>query len=425
MEKADKQQHDRVIFDGITGAIYGPNSNGATEYVARAVAPEVSYQIGQYFKGTNSEGSAPHILAHGILAAAVSAATGNDVTTGALSAMGAEAAAPMVAKFLFGDKPISELSADEKATVSSITSLGGLGVGASTGDVGSAVSAGEAGKVAVEDNAFYDENPIEAEEIRNNPNYAREQLEAIKANKKYILIGIDFIPVIGDIKGFYEAESVGDYIFASAALVPLLGDGAKAAYMSAKASGNLQAMKNALQNAINNLQSRGLATQTSGANIIQMANNGQDLKPVVPLPTPKTATQTRNSPGKSFSSTSLKELKVGESLFKGANSAPVPKQVADKLSGRSFNTFDDFRKAFWIEMANDPAVARNFKSDNLSLMKQGKAPYAPQSQHNGGNKKYELDHNIEIRDGGAVYNLDNIIIRTPKDHVQKTGNRGR
>ncbi|WP_172800108.1 hemagglutinin repeat-containing protein, partial [Faucicola atlantae] len=112
--KADKQQHDRVLFDSITGAIYGSNSNGATGYVARAVAPEVSYQIGQYFKGTNGEGTAPHILAHGILAAAVSAATGNDVTTGALSAMGAEAAAPMVAKFLFGDKPISELSADEK-----------------------------------------------------------------------------------------------------------------------------------------------------------------------------------------------------------------------------------------------------------------------------------------------------------------------
>ncbi|STZ01763.1 Possible hemagglutinin (DUF637) [Moraxella atlantae] len=160
MEKADKQQHDRVLFDSITGAIYGPNSNGATGYVARAVAPEVSYQIGQYFKGTNSEGSAPHILAHGILAAAVSAVTGNDVTTGALSAMGAEAAAPMVAKFLFGDKPISELSADEKATVSSITSLGRLGVGASTGDVGSAVSAGEAAKVATQDNGVEVAAPV-------------------------------------------------------------------------------------------------------------------------------------------------------------------------------------------------------------------------------------------------------------------------
>ena len=152
MDEANKQQEKMVLFDSITGAIYGPDSNGATGYVARAVAPQVSYQVGQYFKSTNGEGTAPHILAHGILAAAVSVATGNDPTTGALSAMGAEAAAPMVAKFLFGDKPISELTADEKATVSSITTLAGLGMGATTGDVGSAVSAQQAAQVAVEDN---------------------------------------------------------------------------------------------------------------------------------------------------------------------------------------------------------------------------------------------------------------------------------
>ena len=152
-----------VLFDSITGAIYGPNTNGVTEYVARAIAPEVSYQIGQYFKGNdylngldngsrNGEGSAPHILAHGILAAAVSYATGSDPTTGALSAMGAEAAAKPLAQYLFGTSDTSKLTAEQKATVSSITSLAGLGIGASTGNVGSAVNAGETSKVAVEDN---------------------------------------------------------------------------------------------------------------------------------------------------------------------------------------------------------------------------------------------------------------------------------
>lgn len=140
------------------------------------------------------------------------------------------------------------------------------------------------------------------------------------------------------------------------------------------------------------------------------------------LPLIKTAQERRNSPGKTFSSKSLVELKMGESLFKGGNSAPVSKQVADKLSGRSFNNFDAFRSTFWKEMANDPAVANNFSNTNLTRMKQGFAPFAPQSQHNGGNKKYELNHNIEIRDGGTIYNLDNII-RTPQDHVQKTNNR--
>lgn len=161
MEKADKQQQNMVLFDSITGAIYGPNTNGVTGYVARAVAPQVSYQIGQYFKGTNGEGTAPHILAHGILAAAVSAATGNDPTTGALSAMGAEAAAPMVAKFLFGDKPISELTAEQKATVSSITSLAGFGLGSMTADVGSAVNAQQAAQVAVDDNYLTNQQMVQ------------------------------------------------------------------------------------------------------------------------------------------------------------------------------------------------------------------------------------------------------------------------
>ena len=152
IKEADKQQEKMVLFDSITGAIYGPNTNGVTGYVARAVAPEVSFRIGQYFKENHGEGTAPHILAHGILAAAVSVATGNDPTTGALSAMGSEAAAPIVAKFLFGDKPISELTAEQKATVSSITSLAGLGLGSTTGNVGSAVNAGEAAKTAVDDN---------------------------------------------------------------------------------------------------------------------------------------------------------------------------------------------------------------------------------------------------------------------------------
>lgn len=138
------------------------------------------------------------------------------------------------------------------------------------------------------------------------------------------------------------------------------------------------------------------------------------------LPKPITAEQRRQSAGKAFSSTRLVELKMGESLFKGGNSAPVPKQVADKLSCRSFANFTEFRQAFWKEMANDPAVARNFNNANIASMKKGNAPFAPDNQHNGGNARYELDHDNEIQDGGTIYNMDNIIIRTPLDHARKT-----
>lgn len=110
---------------------------------------------------------------------------------------------------------------------------------------------------------------------------------------------------------------------------------------------------------------------------------------------------------------------MGESLFKGNNYAPVPKQIADKLSGQHFNNFDEFRKEFWKLMANDPAVAQNFSPSNLALMRKGNAPYAIPSQQVGKRQVYELDHNVEIQNGGTVYNLDNIIIRTPNNHINK------
>ena len=65
-------------------------------------------------------------------------------------------------------------------------------------------------------------------------------------------MGVDLIPVIGDVKGFVEAKTLGDYVFASIGLIPLVGDAAKEirsakiAYEAAKAAGNEAGMKKAL-----------------------------------------------------------------------------------------------------------------------------------------------------------------------------------
>lgn len=91
--------------------MYTPNSNGIIGDVSRAASPELAYQIGQYFKGTNCEGTAPHILAHGILA------TGNNVMTGALSGADSEVAAPALANYLYGTKDPSELNQEQKDTI--------------------------------------------------------------------------------------------------------------------------------------------------------------------------------------------------------------------------------------------------------------------------------------------------------------------
>ena len=157
---ADKVQNQGLLFDAISGAIYGPNTNGVTGYVAKAASPFVSNQIGQYYKelgdeqGGNLTGAqqAGHILAHGILGAATSSATGNDALTGGLSAGSGEAAAPLISDFLYGTSDPSKLTAEQKDTISSITSALGAVIGATTGDTSDAANAAETSKVAVEDN---------------------------------------------------------------------------------------------------------------------------------------------------------------------------------------------------------------------------------------------------------------------------------
>ncbi|WP_252512311.1 VENN motif pre-toxin domain-containing protein [Acinetobacter bereziniae] len=139
-----------------------PTSSGLGIATA-TLSPVASYEIGQYFKSKDAEGSTAHILAHTVLGAAVAAAGGNDALTAGLSAGGAEAAAPKLAKYLYG-KDAKDLTADEKSTISAITGLVASGVGATTGDVSSTVQSGQVVQNAVENNS------LAGDDLRKNVN---------------------------------------------------------------------------------------------------------------------------------------------------------------------------------------------------------------------------------------------------------------
>lgn len=139
-----------VLVDTISTGLSAPTSSGLGIATA-TLSPVASYEIGQYFKSKDAEGSTAHILAHTLLGAAVAATGGNDALTAGLSAGGAEAAAPKLAQYLYG-KDAKDLTADEKSTISAITGLVASGVGAITGDVSSTVQSGQVAQVAVEDN---------------------------------------------------------------------------------------------------------------------------------------------------------------------------------------------------------------------------------------------------------------------------------
>ncbi|QPT41343.1 VENN motif pre-toxin domain-containing protein [Oligella ureolytica] len=69
--------------------------------------------------------------------------------------MSAEAAAPVLAHYLYG-KEAADLNADEKATLSSITSLVGAGVGASSGTDSSIAQGAQSAGTAVDNNWMSD-----------------------------------------------------------------------------------------------------------------------------------------------------------------------------------------------------------------------------------------------------------------------------
>ena len=61
------------------------------------------------------------------------------------------------------------------------------------------------------------------------------------------LQAIDFIPVIGDIKGFTEAKTKGDYFFAAVGIIPLYGDAARKIHQAEKVMAEIDALRTKLE----------------------------------------------------------------------------------------------------------------------------------------------------------------------------------
>ena len=132
-KKLENWQRGKVLLNMISAGLSEPTQS-TTGIVAATASPALSYEIGQQFKKYNAEGTPAHILAHAILGAAVAAAGDNNALAGALSAGGAEAAAPYISKWLYGKDKGSDLTAEEKETVTAITNLLGTATGVAVGN---------------------------------------------------------------------------------------------------------------------------------------------------------------------------------------------------------------------------------------------------------------------------------------------------
>ncbi len=57
------------------------------------------------------------------------------------------------------------------------------------------------------------------------------------------------------------------------------------------------------------------------------------------------------------------------SVSNNGNGAPIPAHIADKLRGREFKTFDEFREALWLEVSQDPELIAQFSSGKPNTYK--------------------------------------------------------
>ena len=97
-------------------------------------------------------------------------------------------------------------------------------------------------------------------------------------------------------------------------------------------------------------------------------------------------------------------------------------QIAAKLEGRQFNDWDAFRRAFWREVARDPELASQFGQRSVDRMRQGVAPLVSDTQRADGRTSYDLHHIQPIGRAGGVYDMNNVVIVTPRLHREMLDN---
>ncbi len=216
-----------------TAALQGLAGSDLKAALAGASAPELAYRIGHGMGIDNN--TAAKTIAHAILGGAVAALQGNSAAAGAAGAATGELAAKAIAGMLYPDvKDLSTLSEEQKQTVSALATISAGMAGGLVGDsTGSAVAGGQAGKNAAENNSLA--HVLAAAEKEKPGTIAKYQAarEAMckqdpeacrQAVNEAANLGLDFVPIVGDIKGFHEAETALDYLAAAIGLIPGAGD---------------------------------------------------------------------------------------------------------------------------------------------------------------------------------------------------------
>jgi hypothetical protein len=93
------------------------------------------------------------------------------------------------------------------------------------------------------------------------------------------------------------------------------------------------------------------------------------------------------------------------------------------LEGRQFGSFDSFRGAFWKAVYADENLRNQFSASSQTHMALGNAPFVHPSQQYGEQRRHVLHHVDPIQHGGGVYDLNNLVVVTPRCHGEVLDSR--
>ncbi|MGP3591078.1 hemagglutinin repeat-containing protein [Vagococcus sp. WN89Y] len=232
----------------MTGLLAGALGGNVQGGMAAGAAPVLAKLV----KDAAGKNEAARIALHTVVSAALAKAQGGNATAGAIGGFVASAGAERFAGALYG-KTADKLTPDEKIVVLNlVAAVGAAGGSVAAGDTTGMVSAGNAARVEVENNALSDIAENQASGMTQQEKYQKAQDALVKATEEFRAqncaglsaeacgakieahrnellagaaeFGSDFIPVYGDIKSFAEADSALGYLAATVGLIPGLGD---------------------------------------------------------------------------------------------------------------------------------------------------------------------------------------------------------
>lgn len=87
------------------------------------------------------------------------------------------------------------------------------------------------------------------------------------------------------------------------------------------------------------------------------------------------------------------------------------------LRGQQFRNWRAYREALWKAVSSDAFLAAQFDPVSIGRMRKGFAPFARLHERVGALASLQIHHKTPISEGGDVYNSENIVIVTPKQHI--------